>query len=58
MGHSGLLAAVPGAYLLHIALVVELGVDLLADKLGVNLGIVVILGVVLGVDHRPTEPWC
>ena len=29
----GLLAAVPGVYLLHVELVVELGVDLLADKL-------------------------
>ena len=48
MGHSGLLPgpAVPGAYLLHVPLVVKLGVDLLADTLGVNLGVVFVLGVV------------
>ena len=52
MGHSGLLDAVPGAYLLHVGVEVELGVDLLADTLGVDLGVVVVvLGGVVGVDH-------
>ena len=38
----GLLAAVPGANLLRVTLVVELGVNHLSDKLGVNL-----LGIVI-----------